>query len=90
MRFLESQKSVGQLIDDIVRFIDGRIPEYESNNRGYLTVAIGCTGGQHRSVYIVERLAERYAQRFPTVTARHSGLPGTKFFRPSQPAAANS
>jgi len=75
IRFLESQKSVAQLIDDIVRFIDGRIPEYESSNRGYLTVAIGCTGGQHRSVYIVERLAERYAQRFPTVTARHSGLP---------------
>jgi UPF0042 nucleotide-binding protein len=90
IRFLEAQKSVGQLIDDIVRFIDGRIPEYESNNRGYLTVAIGCTGGQHRSVYIVERLAERYAKRFPTVTARHSGLPGTKFFHPAQSAAANS
>jgi RNase adapter protein RapZ len=89
VRFLEAQDSVGRLIDDIVRFIDGRIPEYEANNRGYLTVAIGCTGGQHRSVYIVERLAERYAKRFPTVTARHSGLPGTKFFRPQQ-AAANS
>jgi UPF0042 nucleotide-binding protein len=90
IRFLEAQEGVGRLVDDIVRFIDGRIPEYESNNRGYLTVAIGCTGGQHRSVYIVERLAERYAKRFPTVTARHSGLPGTKFFRPQPPAAANS
>jgi len=64
VRFLDSHKSVGQLIDDIVRFIDGRIPEYESNNRGYLTVAIGCTGGQHRSVYIVERLAEHFAAAF--------------------------
>jgi len=90
IRFLESQKSVAALIDDIVRFIDGRIPEYEPNNPGYLTVAIGCTGGQHRSVYIVERLAERYASRFPTVTARHSGLPGSKFFRPHEAAAANS
>jgi len=41
-------------------------------------------------VYIVERLAERYATRFPTVTARHSGLPGTKFFRPAQAAAAGT
>jgi len=89
VRFLEAQQSVGQLIDDIVRFIDGRIPEYESNNRGYLTVAVGCTGGQHRSVYIVERLAERYVERFPTVTARHSGLPNTKFFHPPS-VAANS
>jgi UPF0042 nucleotide-binding protein len=90
IRFLEAQQSVGRLIDDIVTFIDRRVPEYESNNRGYLTVAIGCTGGQHRSVYLVERLAERYAERFPTVTARHSGLPGTKFFRPAQPAAARN
>jgi len=90
IRFLESHTSVGALIDDIVRFIDGRIPEFEANNRGYLTVAIGCTGGQHRSVYIVERLAERYARRFPTVTARHGGLPGSRFFRPHEAAAANS
>jgi UPF0042 nucleotide-binding protein len=90
VRFLEAQKSVGILIEDIVRFIDGRIPEYEAGNRGYLTVAIGCTGGQHRSVYLVERLARHYAQRFPTVTVRHGGLPGTQFFRLPQTAAANS
>src|SRR5580704_18022520 len=90
IRFLEAHEGVGRLIADIARFIDGRIPEYQSNNRGYLTVAIGCTGGQHRSVYIVERLAEHYAKRFPTVTARHSGLPGAKLFRPQSPAVANS
>ena len=90
VRFLEAQKSVGILIEDIVRFLDGRIPEYEAGNRGYLTVAIGCTGGQHRSVYIVERLAQRYAKRFPTLTVRHSNLPGTQFFRLPQSAAANS
>jgi UPF0042 nucleotide-binding protein len=90
VRFLEAQKSVGILIEDIVRFIDGRIPEYEAGNRGYLTVAIGCTGGQHRSVYLVERLAQHYSKRFPTVTVRHSGLPGTQLFRLPRTAAANS
>jgi UPF0042 nucleotide-binding protein len=73
-----------------VRFLDGRIPEYEAGNRGYLTVAIGCTGGQHRSVYLVERLAQRYGKRYPTVTLRHSGLPGTQLFRLPRTAAANS
>jgi UPF0042 nucleotide-binding protein len=90
VRFLEAQKSVGTLIEDIVRFVDGRIPEYEAGNRGYLTVAIGCTGGQHRSVYLVERLAQHYSKRFPTVTVRHSGLPGTQLFRLPRTAAANS
>jgi UPF0042 nucleotide-binding protein len=90
VRFLEAQKSVGTLIEDIIRFLDGRIPEYEAGNRGYLTVAVGCTGGQHRSVYLVERLAQHYAQRFPTLTVRHSGLKSTQLFRVPQSAAANS
>jgi UPF0042 nucleotide-binding protein len=74
IRFLEAQKSVGTMIEDIVRFLDGRIPEYEAGNRGYLTVAIGCTGGQHRSVYIAEQLAARVAASWPQVAVRHSGL----------------
>jgi UPF0042 nucleotide-binding protein len=90
IRFLESQQAAGRLIDDIARFIEARVPEYQASNRGYLTVAIGCTGGQHRSVYIVDRLAERFAQRFTNVTARHSGLPGAQLFAPQRTAAANS
>lgn len=82
VQFLEAQEEAGRLIEDIARFIEARIPEYERNNRGYLTVAIGCTGGQHRSVYIAERLAERFAARFPNVAARHSGLPGEKLYQP--------
>jgi UPF0042 nucleotide-binding protein len=54
--------------------MSARIPEYQASNRGYLTVAVGCTGGQHRSVYIVDRLAENFASRFSNVSARHSSL----------------
>jgi RNase adapter protein RapZ len=75
VRYLEAQEDAGHLIADIERFIAARIPEYEKSNRGYLTVAVGCTGGQHRSVYITERLAERFAARYPNVNTRHSGLP---------------
>ena len=76
IRFLEANTNVATLIGDIERFIRARIPEYQASNRGYLTVAVGCTGGQHRSVYIVDRLAERFGGEFANVTARHSGLPG--------------
>jgi UPF0042 nucleotide-binding protein len=74
IRFLEANTNVANLIGDIDSFIRARIPEYQSSNRGYLTVAVGCTGGQHRSVYIVDRLAERFGGEFANVTSRHSGL----------------
>ena len=74
IRFLEGHTNVAGLIADISHFVRARIPEYLSSNRGYLTVAIGCTGGQHRSVYIVERLAESFARELPNVSARHSAL----------------
>src|SRR5262245_39905045 len=74
IRFLEAQTTVATLIADIAQFMTARIPEYQASNRGYLTVAIGCTGGQHRSVYIVDRLAEIFATRYPNVSARHSSL----------------
>jgi len=83
IRFLEGHTNVATLIADIARFIRARVPEYQASNRGYLTVAVGCTGGQHRSVYIVERLAQEFAGEFPNVTARHSGLPGAALFHPS-------
>jgi UPF0042 nucleotide-binding protein len=81
--FLEAQTNVATLIKDIVQFMTARIVEYQTSNRGYLTVAVGCTGGQHRSVYIVDRLAELFAERFPAVTARHNSLPGAKLFSPT-------
>ena len=72
--FLESNPDVTRLYEDIVRFIEARIPEYERNNRGYLTIAIGCTGGQHRSVYLAERLAAHFSTRYPQVLVRHTSL----------------
>jgi RNase adapter protein RapZ len=89
IRFLESQTNVATLIQDIARFLDGRIPEYQASNRGYLTVAVGCTGGQHRSVYIVDRLAGQFAVRFPRVTVRHGSLPASQIAKVSTPPAAN-
>lgn len=74
-RFLEASPAVQQMIDDIAGFLERRIPAYERNNRGYLTVAIGCTGGQHRSVYLAERLAAHFSARRPRVLARHNSLP---------------
>ena len=92
IRFLESHTNVATLVADIARFVRGRVPDYQASNRGYLTVAVGCTGGQHRSVYIVDRLAEQFAGEFRNVTARHSGLPGGKLFqpRPRSTAAAEA
>ncbi|HEX4267017.1 MAG TPA: RNase adapter RapZ [Steroidobacteraceae bacterium] len=74
IRFLEGQTNVAALVGDIAQFIRARIPEYVASNRGYLTVAVGCTGGQHRSVYIVEKLVAHFRDQFPTVTSRHTSL----------------
>jgi RNase adapter protein RapZ len=77
INFLEAQPGVRSLIDDIEQFMHARIPEFRASARRYLTVAIGCTGGQHRSVYIAEQLAARFAEQYPEVRVRHSGLPET-------------
>ena len=82
VHFLESQPSVARFIEDVGKFIEARIPEHQAANRRYLTVAVGCTGGQHRSVYIVEQLAARVAAHWPQVALRHSALPdATKAIR---------
>ncbi|MDR3214228.1 MAG: RNase adapter RapZ [Azoarcus sp.] len=51
---------VDRMIEDIRRFVASWLPSFIHDNRSYLTVAIGCTGGQHRSIYIVERLADAF------------------------------
>jgi len=71
--FLERSSLVGEMIDDIAHLIEKWLPSYIEDGRQYLTVAIGCTGGQHRSPYVVERLAARFSGH-GQVLARHRSL----------------
>jgi UPF0042 nucleotide-binding protein len=73
--YLESQPEVERMYGDIYHFVASWLPDYARDNRNYLTVAIGCTGGQHRSVYLAERLARAFSGRYQVLT-RHRELPG--------------
>lgn len=73
-KFLNSHDKVAMMIEDIQGFVARWLPEFIRDNRNYLTVAIGCTGGQHRSVFIVEKLALAFAQNHQKVLARHREL----------------
>ena len=72
--FLDGQDAVQRMMTDIVAFLDRWLPEYERGSRSYMTVALGCTGGQHRSVYFADRLAGHYASRFDQTFSRHREL----------------
>ena len=71
--FLEAQPEVERMYGDIYHFVASWLPDYGRDNRNYLTVAIGCTGGRHRSVYLVERLRRALAPRWQVLT-RHREL----------------
>lgn len=71
--YLEVHDSVQEMLTDIRAFVEKWLPSFIMDNRGYLTVAIGCTGGQHRSVYIVEQLSQ-YFQTQQKVLTRHREL----------------
>ncbi|MFQ5609476.1 MAG: RNase adapter RapZ [Gammaproteobacteria bacterium] len=75
IRFLDSKDSVQAMYRDILAFLKKWIPEYIDFNRSYLTVAMGCTGGQHRSVYMAEKLAAALGASYPQVLTRHNELP---------------
>lgn len=72
--FLEAQPQTRELYDSIRDFLDRWLPAYAESNRSYMTVAVGCTGGQHRSVYLADRLYQHYRQQFPQVHLRHREL----------------
>jgi UPF0042 nucleotide-binding protein len=76
VRYLESHESVRKMYTDILEFLRHWIPEYRDFNRNYLTVALGCTGGQHRSVYMVDKLAKALSTDYPQVLTRHNELRG--------------
>lgn len=74
VRYLEDHESVNRYADQLVGFLEEWIPAFERENRSYLTVAIGCTGGQHRSVYLAERLAAHFREHRKQVSVRHREL----------------
>jgi len=71
--YLEAEPAVLAMIDDINGYLHRWLPHYLREHRSYLTVAIGCTGGQHRSVYLVEEIAKRF-RRQDQVLIRHRSL----------------
>jgi UPF0042 nucleotide-binding protein len=72
--YLETHESVRTMITALADFLTARIAEFAQANRSYLTIAIGCTGGQHRSVYIAEALARQFRRVYPQVLTRHDSL----------------
>lgn len=71
--FLQAMPEVERMYGDIYHFVASWLPDYARDNRNYLTVAVGCTGGRHRSVYLVERLADTFRHRYQ-VLVRHREL----------------
>lgn len=72
--FLDGYPVVAEMHDDILAWVERWLPRYRTSQRSYLTVAIGCTGGQHRSVYLAERLAAHLAEGHAGVRLRHREL----------------
>ncbi len=77
VEFIEHQPAAQKMYLDIRNFVQEWLPCFLADNRSYLTVAIGCTGGQHRSVYFVEKLARHFAQTQQQVLVRHRELAST-------------
>jgi len=73
-QYLESDPQVATMHQQLCSFLEQWIPAFEAGNRSYLTIAIGCTGGQHRSVYLIERLARHFQPHYPNVVIRHREL----------------
>ncbi|RTE65915.1 RNase adapter RapZ [Amphritea opalescens] len=74
IEFLEQQPDVQAMLSDIIEFLAKWLPLFEKNNRSYISVGIGCTGGQHRSVFISERLAGHFRTTMDNVQIRHREL----------------
>ena len=69
--YLDEHHDVKEMLNDIMQFMHKWIPKFEADNRSYITIAIGCTGGQHRSVYMVNKLAKMIETQHNNVLSRH-------------------
>lgn len=72
--FLEQQPGVARMYEDIRSFLERWVPAFEAEDRNYMCVAVGCTGGQHRSVYMAEKLAAHFRETRGNVMVRHREL----------------
>ncbi|WP_166264320.1 RNase adapter RapZ [Marinobacter caseinilyticus] len=72
--FLESEPATRKMINDLIGFLETWLPDFAKNNRSYMTISIGCTGGQHRSVYACDQLGKYFSQQYNNVQVRHSEL----------------
>ncbi len=72
--YLSQQPQVNDMLQDIQQFLERWLPRYKENNRSYITIAIGCTGGQHRSVYLCEQLSAYFSQASSNIQLRHREL----------------
>ncbi len=75
INFLKKEKASDDMIKDIEQFVSKWLPNFQANNRTYMTIAIGCTGGQHRSVYVAEQLNTVFQRHYNNIQVRHRELP---------------
>ncbi len=72
--FFAQQDDVNKMFNDIKQYLEYWLPKFNDNNRSYVTISIGCTGGMHRSVYIAEQLKNHFAQNYSNVLIHHRDL----------------
>ncbi len=75
INFLENHAESGKMVADIAQFMNQWLPSFQASNRTYMTIGIGCTGGQHRSVYVCEKLGALFRSSLANVQIRHRELP---------------
>ncbi len=75
IEFLEREPLTKQMLDDLSGLLESWLPAFADSNRSYMTISIGCTGGQHRSVYVCEQLGKHFREHYRNVQVRHTELP---------------
>ena len=76
--FLSGQQLVKEMVNDITDYVEKWLPHFKNNNRSYVTIALGCTGGQHRSVYIAEQLTSHFRPLMDNVSVYHREITENK------------